>query len=276
MPGFGDAFSGAVSGAITGAPTANPVVITVTTIIGFLGGLFGGGTSGNIKQAFEGIRAAIREGLAAVLHFAALVARALNPIFGMLKRLWFNVLKPLLGWLQHIADRIRSIYDKILKPYLDTINKIRKMILDVYEKYIRPVIVIIDRVRRVLAVLRLAHIKIADDLDRLLLKLENKLTQPIFIALQKINELGGWFNVLLRVDMILQETIFSRSLWQWKKDVGAYGLRALLPETGAYVPLQPHTTADTIEDTRAYLLNGSGRFVQFEDTARRAAESVMG
>lgn len=272
----GGAVSGAGSLASIGA-VLGPIGAIVGGIIGFLGGIFGGGgVPKAVGDAITDLRAGVKKLADAVAAKIGQVAHALSPIFQALSKIWTKVLKPLLTWLSKLAAKIKRIYDRILKPYLDALKRIRKIILDIYEKYFRPIIRIIEGFRQVLAILKLAHVKFAEDLDRKLQQLEGKLLTPIYTALKYVNVLGAWLNILLRADLVLQQVIFLRTLGAYKTSVGKYAASGFMETFPPAMPVQPVTREKALSDTRAYLLTGQGPNAELERVARDAANSISG
>ena len=220
MP-LGSAIEGGGSGASIGASTGNPVAAAIGAIVGFLAGLFGGGVPRAIKRAFEGVRAALAATAENLLHFTWRGLRALGAVLRAALGSWVRILRPLLNWAVRQLGRLRRLYERILRPYLRAIDAIRRKILEIYERHVRPIIVMIERLRRVLFVLRLARLKFAERLDRVLADVERRLLEPIYVALSKINELSGWLNVILRADVLLQADVLLGSVDEYVDDITA-------------------------------------------------------
>jgi len=195
------------------APAAGPPVAKVLiAVFAALGGLFSGRISRNQKRAFEGVRASIIEIGDALLGFSWRIARAFGWLVRTVQTIWVRILRPLIEHVQRIARRLRDIIDRVLKPYLRILDKIRAYIDFVYGRYVRPIIDAIQVVRRALVILRIARIKAADDLDKWLARLQGQIAAPLLWLLQRTNELAGWINVLLTVQMLLQQPLLVNSL----------------------------------------------------------------
>jgi len=210
--GGGGAVGGGSLGSIFG-----PVGAVIGAIVGFLAGLFGGGVSKEIKRALEGLRDGINKTADTLLRFTWKGMFSFGWLLRAFQNLWVRILHPLLDHIERIANRLGRLIDKVLKPYLDLLIKIRKAILDIYERFFRPIILTIETLRRALAILRLAHIHIADKLDAELAKLEGKIAAPILKLLQQTNELAGWMRVLLNVRLLLQQPLLVNSLDAFKQ-----------------------------------------------------------
>lgn len=202
------------------APIPGPPPVTIaTTIITVVAGLFrlfGGGVSRAVKQALEGLRAAIAKTADELMRFTWRGLRALGRIIQAVGAIYVRVVRPVLDWLRDTIQRVVRIIDRILRPYFEWARRVTELVLEIYEKYVRPVLVVIQRVRQVLAVLKILRIGFARRLDAWLVRLQQRIMQPIQQILLRVNHIGGWLNVLISARAVLQRALYLRSLWQWQ------------------------------------------------------------
>ncbi|MCL6552917.1 MAG: hypothetical protein K6W08_07335 [Firmicutes bacterium] len=202
------------------APIPGPPPVTIATaVLSVLGGLFrlfGGGVTRAVKQALEGLRAAIARTADELMRWTWRGMRAIGRILQAVGAVYVRVVRPVLDWLRDTVQRIIRIIDRILRPYYEWARRITQLVLDLYERYVRPVLIVIQRMRQVLAVLKILRIGAARRLDAQLARLQARIMQPIQELLWRINHLGGWLNVLVTARAVLQRVLYLRSLWQWQ------------------------------------------------------------
>lgn len=262
-----------------------PIGAVIGVIVTVLSAIFGGGSGAGAEQALKAIevlRYSLKQSLDTLTNAIYRLAHfALTPL-RILQWIWNNLLKRLLIWLGNLAGKIKAFYEVYLKKYLQIIDKIRKRILAVYEKYVRPVLNVINKVRQVLYILRLFHVKFAEDLDKKLAQLESKITGPLFLSLRWLTRLSQWANVILTVDNRIQRAVFAKSLMdnrQWVASAAARDLwmSADQPNFEATPFVVPPGGAQlALADTRQLMQSNSGPLAPLAESARVRALSIMG
>jgi hypothetical protein len=187
-----------------------------------LGGIFGGDSGAQISKlrydlvnALNAIWTAIKAIWSVILKGVQGIAKAI----GAMKRIWEKIIKPLIQHIHDLTRRLADLIDRVLTPYFEWIRRVRQQIMDLYVKVVMPVLNVIHKIRKALAILRLANIEFAKKLDDKLAKIEGKLTRPIQVALEKLNDHGRIINTILNIQNILQEPLFTRTLSRYGANI---------------------------------------------------------
>lgn len=157
----------------------------------FLGGLLG--ALGSLASEIGQILVYIFNLLVAVAQFiwngllivAQYALDGLKAVGGFFRHLWDNFFK---GIFQNIWKGIVKVHDWLethLRPLINFLKKVQKYIDKIYKTYIRPFIVAIQRIRKVISILRLLHIHIADQLDKILAQVQRDV-QGTFLQIRGI------------------------------------------------------------------------------------------
>lgn len=256
-----------VIGGAGGGSAGGPIGIVIGAIIGGLFSIFGGGgVSKEVRRALEGLRGAIADTAENSMRFTWKTAFGLGWLIRSIQTLWVRILHPLLDTVNNIARKLSRLIDRVLKPYFELMRKIREHILLIYEKYVAPVLIAIETLRKMLAIFRLAGFKWAEKLDAELARLESRISQPFLWLLAKTNEIAGWMNVLLNVQLILQQPILVNSLHAYSKIWARMFWNAHLAPpgsggSGGAVTGRPPTTArEAAAGLRLYAKYGAGPY----------------
>lgn len=226
---MGDGFLGGI-GAAGGA---------VTTIIGAIGELFGGLLGGG-GAAVTQLQASVSKLAGITLNSLQLTIRELGLIFGtgiidLIRRLW-GALKGLIGKLKQLAEDLKKLHDKL------------RALHDWYFKhFIGPVLQAIQAIRETLVVLRLFHVKWAQQLDSQLAGIENEIYTKFELAWTKINELISWSQLLTTSAGLLDPAVLLDSL----KAI-ANPLRDLVGNLGSLGSFDPATLEDMNRDVHLF------------------------
>jgi|SRR5882672_4292591 len=200
-----------------------------------LGTVFGGSADDEIKRLrYDVVNAvnAIWTAIKALKGVVDALARAVGAAIGTLHKIWHSVIQPILDHIKEITRRINAIINKVLKPYLDWMKRVRAIILAVYTKIILPILNVIQGIRKAVALLRLAHVPFAKKLDEKLARLEAKLIAPIQWLLARVNDHGGFINEIMSIQRVLQEPLFTRSLYSYQANlVNAWWGSQTVPRT---------------------------------------------
>jgi hypothetical protein len=124
-----------------------------------------------------------------------------------LARAWTDFIKPAINSIINFIAKIYSAIHRVLDPLLRWIQKIRKW----YDTHILPILMrqlqMIQKVRRFLAILRIFHVKWAQQLDDKLAGIQSKITDTISVV-------RGYFNLIIDwIALICDETnVIRRSV----------------------------------------------------------------
>jgi len=217
---------------ISPPPPGQSIGASILEAIPVIGAFFQGYTTGLLARALSDLKE-LRD---ALIRLADDIARAIHRVAGWVDKamhglawLWRNVIRPMLKHIQKLFDRLNRLIDKVLKPYLDFMDNVRRQIMLIYNTYFRPIIQLIESMRRALAILRLAHIHLADQLDQKLARLEAKISKPVLDALRRTSVAGRWMNVLLTARMILQQPIFCNSAYAYQGTLQRHLINSFTP-----------------------------------------------
>ena len=181
----------------------------------FLGDLarMAGFNAGGFEWAFNWLRDRIFDVGRYLLRGLAEIGFLLKRIALEVKRLYTNIIKPLIAKIVSAVRRLSQLLHKWLDPIVRWLKRIRYEILKFYEKFVRPVLDAIDIIRRTLGLLGSLGVDWAKTLEQKLGALERRIQQPFDYLLGKINELIGWVNRIITIDGLLQRFTLFQSLW---------------------------------------------------------------
>lgn len=192
------------------------------------------------------------------------VATVLGRTFGVLARLWSNVLRPFVSWAWREFQALHAWLRHTFQPALDFLWKVRAKILELYTKYLRPVLDTIEITRRLLQLLAALRLEWARTLDRKLAELEYRLTQPLLEAMRAIQFAQNWINRIVTFDGFFQRVTLIASLVRYQKDaLKVWWTSIHKPLTAAKKteydnPLETRPIAAVTADLEAYVYRHEG------------------
>lgn len=198
-----------------------------------------------------------------------------------LKKVWTNILKPLLTKLKEIIERLHRIYNRIIKPILAAIERQRQLIRRIYNIYFRPILVVITELRVFLRITRLDRTAFGKALDSRLGKLEAKVYAPIAALLKQVNDQARLLTFILGPDLYFQQVTQLGSVF---RDMGKlanvfYNLSTVrdFPSVlGTLATVPPASTP--AEEHRAFqdlLTTGSGALAENYTADKTAFERAI-
>lgn len=170
-----------------------PIGLIIGGILTFLGGLF---------SLFKGNTGAIVDAVKSLAGYT-----------GDLARRTADAIEPLEGGgfgkvLKRIAEAGRRVWDRLkdwVLPIVKFLKRVRELLDFIFEKFVRPILMLIQHIRQFLLLLRLLHIKWAEDLDRVLRQVQAEIAKPFEIVRKQLNGVldvlelvlhpGGWLSV---------------------------------------------------------------------------------
>ncbi len=232
--------------------------------------------TGTLDLVLAGIFSQIQNALTAIGNALKAAWNILSRLGGMiltfLQHMWYNVLHGLVLAVQDVAGALKAVYDDVLKPLLGWLQKIRQKILDIWKRFVVPLLIIIQDIRRVLAILGAFHIKFAQKLDQKLAQLEGKITQPLLLVLGMVNSVANWLNLIVTAGYLLQRPMFLNSLQRY---AGA-AINLQLNSMGATVDSSAIAAANqraaftpakqSADDLNQFLSSGTGAFADLNTT----------
>ena len=168
--------------------------------------------------------------LAALKGLMGSILSLIAGILGLLKSLWDNWIKPAIQALQKALKWLHDKLAPILKKISDWQKAQRQLLLDFYNKFIRPILQVIQTIRVIIHLLDLLHIHILDALDRELAKIQGYILKPFYLALYRLNTLGGLFGYMLNTYGLIYRSLFLSTLTANRG--GAFGILASEPANG--------------------------------------------
>lgn len=144
--------------------------------------IFGGAGSiiGAVEAFLSYVWNVLRVVTLGLLRIIRLVGDFFWGILGKVKtfllHIWDGFFKRILDKFFQLMFKIHDWLEAHLRPIIDFIRKVQRILDHIYARYIRPVLNTIHRVRQLLLVLRLLHVKFAEELDRKLAGIERKIS----------------------------------------------------------------------------------------------------
>lgn len=193
---------------------------------------------------------------------------SVDTIKDALKKVWTNILKPLISKLKELIERLHRIYNRIIKPILQAIERQRQLIRRIYNAYFRPILVVITEIRVFLRITRLDRTAFGKALDSRLGKLEAKVYAPIAAMLKQVNDQARLLNFILGPDLYFQQVTQLGSVFRDMGKIAAvfYNLSTVrdFPSVlGTLATVPPASTP--AEEHRAFqdlLTTGSGALAE--------------
>jgi hypothetical protein len=134
---------------------------------------------------------------------------------------WFykNLLKPVGDFIHRAYDRLRGLYEQFVQPALNWLHDLSNLLRKIYSTFVAPILSLIDGVQRVLQLLELFHIQWAKELDQALQRLEDKLSQPLQLAIRFLNQIVNRVeSYVLTADNLFQRVTHLRT---FQRDLNA-------------------------------------------------------
>ena len=185
-------------------------------------------------------------------------------VWGTLKSLYTDILKP--AWLKFnkLVDRLHGWLQRKFQPTLDWLHAARTYVKGIYDKVVRPILDILDVGKQAMNLLAQLGVGWARKVEQFLSELEQRIEAPFQFVLSKLNELINWVNQIIDLDGLFQRLTLLRSL---VRDVEGQlrilhntRLRELSPAEIKTIHDNQHgkKRTDATADVRDYFEDGSG------------------
>jgi len=126
--------------------------------------------------------------------------------------LWDSFFKGIFLKVFHALQSLTTWLESHLKPIINFLKAARKYIDKIYKTYVQPFLKIIQRVRQFLQILRLLHIQIAAELDKILADVQRDV-QGVFLQIRGIlNTAIDLLNILADPTKLLRKPTLVLSI----------------------------------------------------------------
>jgi hypothetical protein len=183
-----------------------------------MGGFSGdvGGPFGGLGPVLAGVFAAFEAALAAVVDFVVqvvdillqafqIVGKILGKVGNFFAYVWQHGISKLISGALGLIQKVHQFLEAHLAPVIKFLKRVRSIVDRYYKLYLKPYLNLIQKMRRYLAILKLLHIKWAQQLDARLAKTEQQLTR-IFL------DIRGSLNMVLNTVEAMTD---PRKLSRW-------------------------------------------------------------
>lgn len=187
--GIGAFFSDAIGGVISG----------VWTTLQFL---FSG-----VQIVLAWALAAVRFIYAAIKIIASTMSRAWSALSTIKQSGLWQSIQTLVNW---IKARVKWIQTYIIKP----IQLEQQQLEAIWNKFFLPIVKLFNELERLTGIVGLFDKSLAAKIDQALWSVENKLTQPILLAMQRLNLMSSYVRGLLTLGGYLDRVTMLSSVWR--------------------------------------------------------------
>jgi len=147
------------------------------------------------------------------------IGRFFARIWGWLKRFYSDVIKPVLRKIQEGIEWLQRTLKRVFGPILEVLQKLRKKLQEFYNKFLKPILDVIDAIRLFLRGLAVLGVDWAKELDARLARLQQLISEPILLAIRRINELAGWIDRIMTLNGLFQRLAFLRTLGALRRPI---------------------------------------------------------
>lgn len=200
----------------------------------------------------------------ALVRFGGAVAGVFGKVWDIFAKFYASVLRPFVEWSWRNIVKLHAWLKSTLSPVFHVLDTIRRDILKIYNRWVRPILDTIDAARSVLRVLAEFHIPFAQAIDDKLAALEERLLQPLRIALAKLNEVVYWLDRIVDFNGLFQRLTFIATQITYVRDtfnVLFHSQNRPLTDDDRRAALARDAVKPfnvTLEETRAYVTSGAG------------------
>lgn len=199
----------------------------------------------------------------ALWRFATALGGVLGKVYGLLRDFWSGVLKPFIKWVDGRILKLEKWLRDTFGPTLKWLETQRRRLLEFYDRWFRPIFDTIEVVRRTLQLLATFRLEWAQELDRKLAELEDRLLWPIREAMFRLNQIADWLNRVIGLDGLFQRLTLIRSLLEYERDgwkIWWTSIGRREKEKPKVAPGQPsaRTLDDVARDLTAYVRHNEG------------------
>jgi hypothetical protein len=208
--------------------------------------------------------------LVAVFNFLVSVFQNVAKFFG---HFWSDFVKPAINGLFNLVAKIYSAIHRVLDPLMRWVQKIRAW----YDTHILPMLLkqiqMIQRIRQFLSILRVFHVKWAQQLDDKLAGLQGKITDSIELVRGYLNLVISWIALITDQNSVIRRSVLGSwllsNLAALKRIVGYGDGRQITSDEQAAMDKahNRYTTANVHDHIQSLAMTG----LTADDLADRAA-----
>lgn len=151
----------------------------------------------------------IYDALVAVADFLVKMAQAVGKFF---RYLWDNFFKVIFSKIFTAVQKAHEWLESHLRPIIDFLKKVSAFWDKLYKTYVRPFLIAIQHVRQFLQLLRLLHINIATQLDKVLGQIQNDVQRAVLDIKGTLNATIDLLNIIADPTMLLRRPTMLLSL----------------------------------------------------------------
>ena len=144
-----------------------------------------------------------------LVAFGTFVLTALQKLPGFFENLWSNYIKPAINW---VISHIDSLYKTLSKWTAWAMKWIQKIKLW-YDTHILPnmmkQLALIQKIRQYLVLLRILHVKFAQQLDNWLSQAQSTVTNAILVVQQTLNLVIDWISIVADPNNVIRRTVLG-------------------------------------------------------------------
>lgn len=149
-----------------------------------------------VQAAFQAILRVLAQIIAFVNVFAQLIARAFITVGQFFSHLWNSFFK---GIFTTVFNGVRSAQqwlEQRLRPLIKFLQRVRKLYDAWFLHYVKPFLQLLQHIRQFLQILRLLHINVGIELDRILSTIESRITSTFLQFRSLLNNSIDLLNIL--------------------------------------------------------------------------------
>ena len=128
------------------------------------------------------------------------------------KHIWESVIKGVLVKVFHAIQAVHRFLETKLRPVIKFLTRVRQYIDRIYRTYVRPFLRLIQHIRQVLSILRLLHIRIAEQLDRVLAQITADINKAFATIRGTLNATIDLLNILADPEKLVRKPTLILSL----------------------------------------------------------------
>lgn len=145
----------------------------------------------------------------AIAQFLVKMAQAVGKFF---RYLWDNFFKLIFSKIFTAVQKAHEWLEDHLRPIIDFLKKVSAFWDKLYKTYVRPFLKAIQHVRQFLQLLRLLHINIATQLDKVLGQIQNDVQRAVLDIKGTLNATIDLLNIIADPTMLLRRPTMLLSL----------------------------------------------------------------
>lgn len=147
--------------------------------------------------------------IADILHA---VGGFFHTLWGFLKKLWNDYIKKAIQWLADHVKRLREWLKRTIGPIIKRLQKIKKWYDEHILKQQLRMLQTIQTIRNFLGILRLFHVKFAEQLDRKLADIQNRIVTVVDLTRGTLNNIINLLAAVYDPSLLLKRNAISASL----------------------------------------------------------------